>query len=356
MDSRGSMDMDGKMQQKGFSVRRLQDFTSAVNPLGPSRKAKNVLRRHLKDLEFPDNQSYHLLNLLAKNEHIDGEMLMLRHGSTDLLHTVLHVCKPSRVFVPAPVSQGYRQVISRAGATLHEERLGQDELFSMSLPRLIKGMERADAVILPYPHDIVGTHLAIDDLKSIITEADAQRKVLILDESLRDFTTLNSPVDEASQSKYAIIVRTFSLFYALAGLPVGYAIGSASMIGNIKKSALPFRTNTLAIRAAMASLKDRPYGIRTHRFVHEEKKYFMKTLAAINEGVSCIDTTCPFLVLKIEKEENQLKDLFSRYGMLIDTFFCGANNERYLRVPIRNHHWNARFLKTLKNTFGVTKE
>ncbi len=352
MNRKGFMDMHDHTEQKKLSFGQLMDFTTAVNPLGPSKKAKNVLRRHLGGLEFfPGKEDRCLRGLIARNENVDDDNILIGEGSTFLLNAILRAIKPVRVFIPAPVSQELRKLISYSGAMLEEQPSEGKNFVSMDLHKILKGMEKTDAVIMPHPHNMVGATLAVDDLHMLIAEADAQDKVLILDESYRDFTTMNSPVKKVIISKSVIIVRTFSLFYALAGLPIGYAIGPQGMIEKMRTSIFPGKTNTLAIHAAIASLKDKSYKERTHRFIDEEKKYFFKALAAI-DGVVYLDTPCPFFVLRVEKEPGHLKDIFSRHGILIDDFFFGEKSERYLRVPIRKHGWNARFLKTLKNALG----
>ena len=52
------------------------------------------------------------------------------------------------------------------------------------------------------------------------------------------------------------MLRTFSKAYRLAGLRVGYAIGSPEVATALRKVCSPFSVNSMAQAAAMAALDD----------------------------------------------------------------------------------------------------
>jgi len=348
------MDIHDYAENRKLSHRQIMDFTTCVNPLGPSSKAKNILRKKIKDLDlFADKKLRHLARLIVRNEKIHEDNIVFGQGSTNLLYAIFQAVKTKKVLIPSPVSQKFEEIISHSKVILKRLPLEEKNHFSMNLEKILRAMKKVDTVIMPYPHDMVGAALAMDDLHVLISETDKFGKTLILDESYRDFTTANSPVEKIIKSEKAIIVRTFSLFYALAGLPIGYAIGPAKMIENIQGSLFPGETDNLAMYAAIASLKDNFYKTRTTRFIDEEKQYFLKTFASMKNFLY-FDTPCPFFLLKIEKESKRLKDIFSRYCILIDDFF-DEQGGHYLKVPIKKHKWNARFLKTLRNALEANK-
>jgi histidinol-phosphate aminotransferase len=53
-----------------------------------------------------------------------------------------------------------------------------------------------------------------------------------------------------------VVMRTFSKVYGLAGLRVGYAVGSPEVISHLEKVRQPFNINTLALVGAQAALTD----------------------------------------------------------------------------------------------------
>jgi histidinol-phosphate/aromatic aminotransferase/cobyric acid decarboxylase-like protein len=348
------MDIYDYAEDKQLSLERFMDFTNCINPLGPSSKAKNSLKKQIKHLDvFPDKKIRYLTALICKNEGIARNNLALGQGSTHLLHTILRSFKTDKALILSPLSQRFKEVLSTGKITVKQLSLEEKTDYSMDLTKVLKAMKGVDTVIMPYPHDVVGTALTTGDLLTLIYEVDKSDKTLILVESYRDYTDLYSPMKEAVQSKGTIILRDFSDFYALAGLPIGYAIGNVEMMINIQRDLFPAEVNTLAAHAAIASLKDRFYRKRTLEFINDEKQFFLKTLSSIHD-LSYVDTLCPFFIIKFKNKPENLREKFSRYRIIIDE--CpDERGDHCLRVPIKKHKWNARFLKTLKNALGVNK-
>jgi histidinol-phosphate/aromatic aminotransferase/cobyric acid decarboxylase-like protein len=139
----------------------------------------------------------------------------------------------------------------------------------------------------------------------------------------------------------------------MAGLPLAYSMGPANIIQGIRQHIFPEEINILAVHAAIASIKDAFYKTRTTEFINTEKEYLLKAFNSI-EGLVCFDTPCPFLVLAFEKKQDTLKAFFSGYRILIDEFF-DEQGGYFLKVPVKKHKWNARFVKTLRNALEVNK-
>lgn len=341
-------------EERRLSIKQLMDFTTCVNPLGPSTSAKTALRMAIKEIDIPaDTKSRYLTRLIARKEKIDEAHIVIGQGSSHLLYSALKASETMKVLIPGPVSRKFSCVVSRSNATLKSLPFMGLHPFSIDIGEITAAMDDVDAVILPYPHDMVGAAPSPEDLRVLISETGRLGKTLILDESLRDFTILPSPINDVIASNHVIIVRTFSVFHALTGLPIGYAIGATDLMERIRKSIFPIPINTLATHAAVVSIRDTAHAIRTRTFINDEKSFLLKGLTSITD-LSVRDTLCPFFVLRIEKERKAFEELFLRYRILIDDFFEGKDGQ-FLRVPVKKHKWNARFLKTIRNAFGVYK-
>jgi threonine-phosphate decarboxylase len=348
------MDIHDYAEQRKLSLKQIMDFTTSVNPLGPSSKAKHLLRKNITNIEFPpDKKLRYITRLIEKRETIEADNILFAQGSTPLLRAIFQTAKTKTVLIPSPVSQAYEETMSLNAVTLRRLPLSRTNHFSLDLETILKAMEKVDTILMPYPHDMVGTVLTMSDLLTLIRETDRLGKTLILDESYRDFTVMDSPVKEVIKSEKTIIVRTFSLFYAMAGLPLAYCIGPADIVQKIRRHTFSEEINMLAVNAAIASMKDTFYKSRTTEFINVEKSYILKAFASV-EGLECLDTPCPFIVLSFERKQEALKAFFSGYRILIDEFF-DEQGGYYLKMPIKKHKWNARFVKTLRNALGVNR-
>ena len=80
---------------------------------------------------------------------------------------------------------------------------------------------------------------------------------VVLDEAYVEFQTDDDPdatVDLLAELPNLVVLRTFSKFYGLAGLRVGYAIGSAKFRAAVDAVRQPFSVNALAQAAGAEAI------------------------------------------------------------------------------------------------------
>ena len=75
---------------------------------------------------------------------------------------------------------------------------------------------------------------------------------MIIDEAYAEFAGRNV-VDLLARSDRLLITRTMSKAFGLAGLRVGYAVGSPALVNEVEKSRGPYKVNALAERTALAA-------------------------------------------------------------------------------------------------------
>ena len=342
------MDIHDYAESKNLSLRRVLDFTSNVNPLGTSSKARNAIRKAVKYLEFqPDEKIRYLKRYICKQEQIDENHIIFGQGSSLILHGLLKTINPSTVLLVSPVSKRYKNILANYNTAIQSFPAGAKSSFSINIDKLAEHIERADMVILPNPHDIAGISMPSENLKNLVRAAEKSGTIFVIDTRYMDFTTNQLPVMPFAEYQNTIILHTFSLFHALKGLPLGYATGSPALIKKMIENMIPPQGNFLTYAAAIASLKDKERKAKTIQFIKEEKIYFKEKLKQI-DGLQILDTDCNFLLLKIEKQIPDMENIFLRYHILIDAYSC-ESDETFLKVPLKKHKMNARFIKTLKH-------
>ncbi|HUH13627.1 MAG TPA: histidinol-phosphate transaminase, partial [Longimicrobiales bacterium] len=79
--------------------------------------------------------------------------------------------------------------------------------------------------------------------------------VVLVDEAYADFAG-DDMAAWAASSRRAIVLRTFSKAYGLAGLRVGWAVGPAPLIRELEKSRGPYKVGGPAAAAAVAAVRE----------------------------------------------------------------------------------------------------
>ncbi len=339
------MDIYDYVEKEKISFRKVLDLTLLTNPLGPSNKAKNAMRAALKTISrFPDPDARHLRRCIAGKEYIGPENILFGHGSTQLLELILAAFRPHRALIPAPMPTHYTSALQRAGTEAVPCLLNRGPAFSLDADRLMASIDGVDMLLLPNPHSMTGALIPLPILHAVIDRIEGSATVLVLDEGLIEFTEGSSPLERAAQSRNLLILRSFSLYHGLAGLRLGYVVGSAFLLARLAGAAGPGPVNAVAAAAAISSLRDKGIRGRTNEFIRVEKAYLIDRLGRIAHA-EVIDTSCAFILVRLQMSASDLKKRLEERHILVEAF----EDEKGLvvRVPVRRHRENARFAKTL---------
>ncbi len=335
---------------KRCNLKQIMDFASTANPLGLSNKAKNAIRKGVKELSYPpDEKIRRLTNHICKKEGIDSDNITFGHDISHLLHVILQIFMPKTVLLCSPVSVAYEKIFHKYSfVDIITVPATENNSFKIDIEKTINCIRNVDMVVLPNPNDVTGEYLSEENLESLIREAERQDKLFVIDETYIEFIDSDLSSQSFMESPKTIILRTFSVFHALQGLPLAYGMASKELIKEIDYNIKLPQVNTLAYLAALASLKDKGYRERTKNFINKEKQFIKEKASKIN-CLDVFDTTCNFLLLKINQPLKDLKNLLMEKNILIDIYTDNQKN-LYIRVPVKNHKYNARFIKTLKYT------
>jgi threonine-phosphate decarboxylase len=323
------------------------DYTSGANPLGPSNKARNAIRSLVRQISTISPQRLnHLKGYIAKKEGIDEACISFGCGSTAILNTILERINPKKILIPHPVSKRHSAILSRHSLECTTVPLKADENFDLTVEDFCNAMHGCDAALLPHPHDVTGTVIPPEDIIKIVDKADGLGVHLVVDETYAEYTGMPPLAVRFSNSDKALMLRTFSTFHALGGLRLGYIIGPPDFINQIETRLDPSWINSFASWAAIASMKDKGYRRRTLLFIEGEKAYMREKLSWIKD-VKCFVSPSNMLVIKLQKESNDVQKLFERHMILIDTFTDDYENT-CIRFPVQTHRMNAYFVRILK--------
>ena len=122
---------------------------------------------------------------------------------------------------------------------------------------------RADTrvVFVANPNNPTGTLAPAAEMERFIAVMPAH-VLVVLDEAYNEYLRPEHRADTLSWlKKYPnlLITRTFSKVYGLAGLRVGYAVGSAGVADLMNRVRQPFNVNSISLAAAAAALDDHDF-------------------------------------------------------------------------------------------------
>ena len=264
-------------KETGLSVEDLVDFSSSINPLGPSPRALEAIKNSFDKLTlYPDSNSTALREALACHfGKINKNNVIMGNGSTELIYLFAQVFlkRGDVALVAAPSFGEYANAIIRSGGKPKHLKLTQD--FQFELDAFLEEMKDAKTIFLCNPNNPTSILIPDNILERIVEKALEEDVVILLDEDFIEFVEdekRHSFVNRIDRFPNVFVLRTFTKFYGLTGLRVGYGIADEETIEVFSRAKMPWNVNSLAQVAARAALGDKEHSRRTLEVVKEQKK------------------------------------------------------------------------------------
>jgi len=201
-------------------------------------------------------------------------------------------------------------------------------------------------IIIVNPNAPTCIALSLNEIE-IILKANPNSPVVI-DEAYVDFGA-QTAISLIDKHPNLLVVQTFSKSRSLAGLRVGFAVGSAELIEGVervKNSFNPFPLDQIAIAAATASINDRSYFESTCNKIMKTRDKTREQLISLGFDVSASRTNFLFAKPKTGVNAEALYLGLKEKGVLI-RYFNSPRIDGYIRITIGTDEEMATFLEKL---------
>ena len=141
-----------------------------------------------------------------------------------------------------------------------------------------------------------------------------------------------------------LTLRTFSKLYGLAGLRIGYGIGSKEIISLMQRVRQPFNVNAPAQWAALAALDDVEHVRRSLAVNRQGIDYLQKEFARL--GLEFVPTCANFILVRVGKGQEVFNRLL-RQGVIIRPM-AGYQFPEHVRVTVGTMAENEKFIAALE--------
>ena len=187
-------------------------------------------------------------------------------------------------------------------------------------------------VIFPNPNAPTGRLLGLDQVRHFL-ERNTE-SVLVVDEAYIDFGG-ESAIALVEQFPNLLVIQTFSKSRSLAGMRVGFAIGSAELIEGlerVKNSFNSYPLDMLAVSAAVAALQDSGYFEQTRQQIIATRDWLDGELQQL--GFQVLPSTANFLFVRHPGRD--AAEIFTdlRQRNILVRHFSAPRIDQYLRITI----------------------
>jgi len=339
--------------QREFGLTDIVKLASNENPLGPSPKAVEAIRRAAGDVWlYPDNDCYHLRAALSERLGLPGGQILLGHGSDELIHNIgLAFLAPGDevMMCSGPFSQ-YEFTAKLMDGTPVYIPMKEFRYDTAAMAQRVSS--RTKVVFIGNPNNPTGTIVTRQELAELL-KALPDSTILVMDEAYHDYVDDPDYPDALAlvrDGRRAIVLRTFSKIYGLAGLRIGYGATTPELADALERVREPFNVSSVAQAAALASLQDGDQVARTRKVNREAKDYFYNEFERL--GLEYTPSYANFVWVDLGRECRPVFAELLRRGVIVRTGDAfGAPT--HIRVTTGTPPQNQRFVAALEEVLGA---
>ncbi len=301
-----------------------------------AQSAKEAVMKSLDDAcRYPDAVRSAVIDDIAKQHDLKAENVVLGNGSSEVIQAVIEA-EVNKARLAGRKVQLLEPVPTFGIAADYAEALGipvtnvqlEPTTLQIDVEALKKAAASFDGVSIVYycnPNNPTSTVTSGKVLNGWIEEAAAAKAPIffLIDEAYAEFVSTSdfaSAVELVKKDFSNLVVsRTFSKLYALAGLRLGYGIGTKEVAAESNAFASVDNTNVAAAVAASATLRDKNYLELSLESVKLSRAIVQKAFDEM--GIAYIPSEANFIFHKVKGKAGEYQAAMAKHNVIVGRTF-----------------------------------
>ena len=306
--------------QRELGLERVVKLASNEGQFGPFPAALEAIERGARELNrYPDGGAYRLTAALAEKHGVGFENVAVAAGADAIImYLSLATLDPGDEIVCGwPSFPSYVLDAIKLGATPRTVPLTD---YRYDVERILTAVtERTKLVYLCNPNNPTGTMIGRAEVDAFF-ERVPPHVLTVVDEAYFEYVDDAEYPDGIEEyykaGRRVLVLRTFSKIYGLAGLRVGYGVGSQPVVAAIKKVRNAFDVSQTAQDAALASLGDDAEVARRRRATAEDREALVAACAELGLTIAA-PPVANFVFAEVGDDSRAICDALLREGMIL---------------------------------------
>ena len=238
------------------------------NTIGPSPHVVEALRNISRNqiAIYPEYSGLReamakSLNSKKTSAPVEPEQIGLFNGVDAAIHAIFHAYgdRGDQLLTTTPTFGYYAPCAHMQGMKIAEIPY-EGQNFSFPTKKIQKALreKKPKLLLICNPNNPTGTKLS--PTKILELAEHAPHTLVVIDELYEAFTGGSvMPTIDFEKTPNLVVLRSLSKTAGLAGLRIGFAIGTKDVVGKIIRVTGPYDVNSFAVTAALATLQDQSY-------------------------------------------------------------------------------------------------
>jgi histidinol-phosphate aminotransferase len=337
--------------ERELKIRAIK-LASNENPLGPSPKALEAIHRAASESHrYPDGGAKVLRERIAQWRGVRLEQIFIGMGSSEAIDIAARLLL--RPGFEGLTSEGTYAPFSIA------IRMNRGTLRQVAVRNYAYDLEAMAAAITPAtrviylanPNNPTGTAFGAAEFEKFLARVP-ENVCVVLDEAYFHYAARKDiPHSNEVFKAHAnlLTLRTFSKVYGLAGLRIGYALGSETLVAAMNKVRTPFNVSGIAQAAALAAVDDKEH---VQRCVESNLRERTRLTAALRElGFLAVDSETNFVFVDLGMDAAPLCEELLHRGVIVRPL-AWMNLPKAVRISVGTAEENAKCLEAMRAVVG----
>ncbi|MBI4548452.1 MAG: histidinol-phosphate transaminase [Ignavibacteriae bacterium] len=338
--------------KRELGLKHVVKLASNENPLGPSPRAIEEMKKHISELHNYPNGGYDIRVVLAEKFNLKVANVIAGSGSEGIMSNIIRtfLCDEDEVLTTEAAFIGF-QVLARSRGVNYCTVPYKNWRYNLeALANQIN--EHTKIIYLANPNNPTGTMFTKKEFDAFYQRVP-ERVLIILDEAYFEYAKDNPLYPDSMYYRYdnVITLRTFSKVYGLAGIRIGYGFAHEDLIGNLLKVKLPFEPSTLAQAAGIGALQDREFLHRSLEMNARGMKFITKALSELDMEVVPSEANFVMIVRESEENVNVMYQELLKLGVIVRPLQA-FGLPRCIRISIGTDEENEIFVEKLKKVLA----
>ncbi len=228
------------------------DLSDNTNLWGMPPSAKKALEdfSYSDVTRYPSAYTTELKESLSRYVGVDRSMVVTGCGSDDILDSAIRAFgNAGATLACSDPTFSMIPVLSRING-LMVKTVSFDRDGDISVDALLSA--GADIIYICSPNNPTGSPASLDRIETV---ADELKGLVVVDQAYAEYSA-TSLTQVLTRHSNVLITRTMSKAFGMAGLRVGYAIGSSELVNEVEKSRGPYKVGALGSAAAIAAVEN----------------------------------------------------------------------------------------------------
>ena len=335
---------------------KIIDSSASLVPFEPPKLILDVLISEIKTLGFryyPERNLNSFREIIGEFHQIDPDNILPGNGASELITWAgYEASKSGESCIPSPGFVDYERSLNCWNASFDYSELPKN--WSNSFPQTFPIKPICDVLWITNPHNPTGQLWDKKSLEIILKKY----KLVICDEAFLAITPngeKESLIPLTKKYDNLLVIRSLTKLFNIAGLRLGYIIGSSEKLKkwNIKRD--PWPLNSFAIKAGIELLSNKilyeEWTSKIHNWVNTEKNWVSNELSKI-KNLKVHNSSTNFFLIESKFSLSSNIHYLEKKGILIrECTSFRFLNENWARISLQTRKNNKILCREIQNSF-----